>query len=240
MVTQKPFAVFDIDGTVIRWQLFHAIVDALAREGHISQADYQAIRQARMTWKRRTHEESFKEYEQRLVDVYSEAVARLQVNDYKQAITGVFEEYKDQVYTYTRNLIRDLKARGYLLFALSGSQQEIVGMLAAYYGFDDWIGSRFEQVDGHFTGRVDAALGRKPELLKSLVAKHRAAFAGSVGVGDSEGDIDMLGLVENPIAFNPSKKLFAHAKTQGWKVILERKNMVYELEPHNGTYHLTD
>ena len=26
----RPFAVFDIDGTIIRWQLYHALADELA------------------------------------------------------------------------------------------------------------------------------------------------------------------------------------------------------------------
>ncbi len=28
----QPFAVFDIDGTIIRWQLYHALADELAKE----------------------------------------------------------------------------------------------------------------------------------------------------------------------------------------------------------------
>ena len=35
MTKGRPFAVFDIDGTLIRWQLYHSIADTLARLGHI-------------------------------------------------------------------------------------------------------------------------------------------------------------------------------------------------------------
>jgi phosphoserine phosphatase len=45
-------------------------------------------------------------------------------------------------------------------------------------------------------------------------------------------------LVENPIAFNPEKKLFDYAQGKNWKIVLERKNMVYELENKNGQYEL--
>ncbi|MDB5164640.1 MAG: family hydrolase, partial [Candidatus Saccharibacteria bacterium] len=44
--------------------------------------------------------------------------------------------------------------------------------------------------------------------------------------------------VEQPIAFNPSKDLFEHAQKEGWNVVLERKNMVYRLEPQDGRYQL--
>jgi len=46
----------------------------------------------------------------------------------------------------------------------------------------------------------------------------------------------MLELVENPIAFNPDKNLFEIAKTHKWKVVIERKNMIFQLEYKNGNY----
>ena len=61
--------------------------------------------------------------------------------------------------------------------------------------------------------------------MAQLVNKYHARQTGSIAVGDSEGDIEMLEAVESPIAFNPSKKLFHHAQTHGWKVVIERKNM---------------
>lgn len=46
----------------------------------------------------------------------------------------------------------------------------------------------------------------------------------------------MLEIVEEAIAFNPSEKLFWHATRKGWKIVVERKNHVYELIQRNGTY----
>ena len=51
----------------------------------------------------------------------------------------------------------------------------------------------------------------------------------SVRVGDSESDIMFLNLVARPICFNPNMKLWNHAKEKGWEVIVERKNVIYEL-----------
>jgi len=232
----KPFAVFDIDGTLIRWQLFHAVADALAKRGHIDSTTYQTVREARMLWKRREHEESFKDYEKRLVNAYESLLGQLTVSQFQEAAEAVFEEYKDQTYTYTRRLIKDLKAQGYLLFAISGSQQEIIEKLAGYYGFDDCVGSIYEHEGEHFTGIKQLALGKKDEVLHGLVEKHGASWEDSISVGDSAGDIAMLELVEQPIAFNPEKALFTHAKAEGWQIVLERKNMIYTLEPQDGSY----
>jgi phosphoserine phosphatase len=46
----------------------------------------------------------------------------------------------------------------------------------------------------------------------------------------------MLEYVEHPIAFNPEIRLFNEARNKGWKIVVERKNVVYELEANHGSY----
>jgi HAD superfamily hydrolase (TIGR01490 family) len=237
----RSFAVFDIDGTIIRWQLYHAIADELAKEGHLDQEQYEKVKAARLTWKQRAHETSYQDYEHALIKFFEAAVKDISVDVLKQACGAVLDRYKDQVYIYTRSLIKELKDKDYLLFAISASQDMIVQLLAMYYGFDDSGGSIYEVKNGKFTGHSEILKSeRKPEFLKQLVDKHGASWKGSIAVGDSEGDIPMLASVEQPIAFNPTKELFGHAKSQGWKVVIERKSMIYELEPHDGKYILEE
>jgi HAD superfamily hydrolase (TIGR01490 family) len=233
----RPFAAFDIDGTLIRWQLYHALADELARTGHIDRAAYARVKQIRMNWKQRSHENSFEEYERALVALVETALTSIKLTDFEKACRRVIDEYKDQVYTYTRDLIKDLKAEDYLIFAISASQSQIVGMVAEHYGFDDFGGSEYEVKAGYFTGKVKLLKSSaKPEYLRGLVAKHDASWQDSIAVGDSESDIPMLSIVEQPIAFNPTKELFEHARNHGWKIAVERKNMTYELEPQDGSY----
>lgn len=231
--------MFDIDGTLIRWQLYHAIGDELARRGVIAPDAFRQVRAARMSWKRRSSEEQFQAYELELVKVFDAALPGLEVKVLSDVAEAVFAEYKEQVYTYTRSLIHGLKAKNYLLFAVSGSPEVIVNKLADYYGFDDCAATRYPDKQGKFTGTKELSLGsKKSELLRELITKHQAGQKGSIAVGDTEGDIDMLAMVEQPVAFNPTKQLFEHARQQGWPVVVERKNMVYHLEPSNGTYRL--
>lgn len=236
----RPFAVFDIDGTIIRWQLFHAITDALAQDKALPPELYTQIQEARKLWKTRVHEESFKEYEHQLVDSFEQVLKGMDVATHARASHQVFEEYKDQVYRYTRGLIKELKAKDYVLFAISGSPTDVVEPFAAYYGIDDFIASRYLNNGKIYTGEVELFVGRKAEALQTLVEKHSLNYKDSIAVGDSEGDIAMLEVVENPIAFNPSKILLAEAKAKGWKIVVERKNVVYELSEQGGVYVLED
>jgi HAD superfamily hydrolase (TIGR01490 family) len=237
-MSRRPFAVFDIDGTIIRWQLYHAVSDQLAKNGLIDMQAFDKVRRTRMDWKRRSGTDAFNEYEMQLVKVFDQALAGMSVTGFSQAVNTVFEEYKDQVYTYTRQLIHELQKQHYLLFAISGSPGPIVAKLIEYYGFDDFAATTYEEANGRFTGKKHLSIGRKPQLLTELIAKHQTGVADSIAVGDSEGDIDMLAMVERPIAFNPSRLLFEHARKQEWEIVVERKNVVYELEAGDGRYEL--
>lgn len=236
--TLKKFAVFDIDGTLIRWQLYHAIADKLVSLGFIAPVKFQQIKDARMVWKRRESSESFKEYEMELVGLYNSVLAEITVEQFEQTAQAVFTEYKDQVYPYTRDLLKKLGAESYKLFAISGSQEQIVSKLASYYGFDDFVARVDQHKGGRFTGKSTTPIFNKDSALQVLVNKHGAGFKGSIAVGDSATDIKMLQLVETPIAFNPERALYEHAHKMGWKIVIERKNMVYELESRNGQYQL--
>lgn len=236
----RPYAVFDIDGTLIRWQLYHALADSLAKINLLDQKLYEQAKQARMSWKKRSGEDSFSEYEMRLIEVFDKSIIGLSEDQLNEASTQVISEYKDQVYTYTRDLIRDLKQNNYLLFAISGSPQILVSKLAEYYGFDQAIGSEYEIKDGKLTGNKQLTLGKKSELLQELIMKYGAGREQSIAVGDSEGDIQMLLQVDNPIAFNPSKKLRDAAIKNQWPIVVERKNVVYKLDPSKDGYRLQD
>lgn len=234
----KKFAVFDIDGTLIRWQLYHAIADNLVKLGFIAPVKFQAIKDARMLWKRRQSSESFKEYEAQLIELYQSILAEISVEQFELAAQAVFEEYKDQVYAYTRDLLKQLKTEGYLLFAISGSQTQIISKMAKYYGFDDFVAREDAHKNNRFTGESSTPIFNKDQVLQGLVAKHHAGFKDSIAVGDSSTDIKMLKIVERPIAFNPEFALFNHAKARNWKIVIERKNMIYELESTDGKYQL--
>lgn len=233
------FAAFGIDGTLIRWQLFHAIVHGLGKHGHISSEAHERIREARMQWKIRTTNEGFAAYEDVLVHEYLSVLKQISPQEYFEIAQGVFDEYKDQTHAYTRDLVKDLKAKGYKLIAISGSQQEIIDRLAKYHGFDYAIGSTLEQLDGKFTGKIDTPIFDKAKVLRKVIAEHNLSTEGSIAVGDSSSDVPMFELVENPIVFNPDKKLFKIAQEHQWKIVVERKNMVYELEPKDGHYLLS-
>jgi phosphoserine phosphatase len=53
---------------------------------------------------------------------------------------------------------------------------------------------------------------------------------GSYGIGDTESDVKFLEVVENPIAFNPNENLRKIAEKKGWRIVVEKKDVVYEIK----------
>jgi phosphoserine phosphatase len=99
-------------------------------------------------------------------------------------------------------------------------------------GFDKVYGMLYEIGPQEcFTGNVidEHLIFNKANIIRRAAEKEKLLLADSVGVGDTESDIPMLDAVEQPICFNPNAKLYAHAKRAGWKVVVERKDVIYEL-----------
>jgi HAD superfamily hydrolase (TIGR01490 family) len=238
-VQEGKFAVFDIDGTLFRWQLFSEIVFELIETGHIPQHTKQEIDEKMAEWRSRKHSHSFHDFEMAVVKAFLGSVKQLDARAIETAADTILERSGKHVYAYTRNLMAALKTKGYTLIAISGSQDEVVQRFAKLWNFDIALGQVHEIKDGVYTGDIPGGkllVEQKGDLLKKIVKKHQLSWQKSIAVGDSRSDIAMLALVEQPIAFNPTDDLFEIAKEKGWKVVIERKNMIYELEPRNGLY----
>lgn len=242
MARHKSYAVFDIDGTLVRWQLYHALADLLTDQKLISPQDYQPILELRQEWHNRLSNDAYDRYEQRLIKLLDQVLDGINYDLFLEGCKQVCDQHKDQVYAYTRNLIKELRARDYLVFAISASPVELVANIAGYYGFSDFAGSQRMVVDHKLTKKNSLLFGeaKKTKLIK-LINQHQAIQANSIGVGDTIGDSYFLDYVKQPIAFNPSQSLFDYAKQNKWQVVIERKNIIYNLEMNSyGQYILAD
>lgn len=228
---KKPFAVFDIDGTLARWSLHSSVVENLIKSHALTGEAYERMRLKYDKWRLRTHKDSYNDYEVAIVEAWDRLLSEVSHDEFITAARTEFEARKDHTYIYTKKLLQDLKQQGYFLIALSGSHQEIISQMADYHGFDLGIGSQYLTRDGQFTGESIVPALDKGAALKTLVAEHNLDITKSVGVGDTAGDIAMLELVSHPIAFNPESKLKDRAIKDQWQIVVERKNCTYSLIP---------
>ena len=237
----KKFAVFDIDGRLFRSGLYREVAYEMMKMGILPKEVLDETTLKNREWRHRIHGNAFEEFDMLLVDRINSELPHIRIADYEKAAQTVIEKRAENIYVYTRNLLKELREQGYFLLAISGSQTELVEPFAQKYGFDDWVGQRWERGEEYFTGNITATHTNKDSIIAGLMGHHNLTLTDSVAVGDSSGDIGMLKMVDHPIAFNPTHELYEEAESHGWMIVIERKNMIYTLQRSEltKTYELT-
>lgn len=226
---QRPVAVFDIDGTIFRSSLLLALAKRLIQGGIFPREVQQEFEDDRLKWLDRKGD--YPAYLHKVVDVFAREIKGKPYEEIANIAGEIIEEKKNRVYRYTRDLAKDLKSRGYFLLAISHSPKFIADGFGYEHGFDKVYGTFYASgASGNFTGEIEDKdlIFNKAAVLTRAARKENLSLETSVGVGDTESDIPMLEMVSTPIAFNPNKKLYDHANKRGWKVVVERKDVVYE------------
>ncbi len=230
-MAKRKFAAFDIDGTLFRSGLFREVAYELMKMGVLPQEVLEQSTLKNREWRHRTHGNAFEEFDKLIIDTMDAFLPQLRIDEYEAAARLVLEKRAENVYVYTRDLIHHLKAQGYFLIAISGSQIELVEPFAMKYGFDAWVGQQWERGEEYFTGNIVKTHAGKDVILRDLAERHNLTFAHSYAVGDSNGDAGMLSIVTHPIAFNPTFELYEQAVQHGWQMTIERKNVIYSMKP---------
>jgi len=226
---KRKVAVFDVDGTIFRSSLLVQVVDQLIRDG-VFPEDAQAT-YARQLERWQNREGDYQTYIDAVVKAFTQHIVGVHYSALADASKRVVAAQWKRTYVYPRSLIKQLKDRGYYLLAISHSPKTILDMFCPRLGFDKVYGLLYE-IDGEekFTGKIieEQALD-KAYLIRRAVDKESLMLTNSIGVGDTESDIKFLEIVAKPICFNPNAGLYAHAKKEKWKVVVERKDVIYQL-----------
>ncbi len=228
---KRRVAIFDIDGTIFRSSLLVEVTEALIQKKLFPAAARRYYTAAHEAWMNR--QGSYEDYIMSVVHAFEKYIPGIHYSQFLDVAEEVVAARKDRVYRYTRDLVFDLKRRGYFLLAISLSPKSIVEKFAKQLGFDKVYGLLYKQnAEGLYEHGLQSSdiLADKGAILLRAVQKENLTLAGSIGVGDTEGDIKFLKLVVKPICFNPNSVLFAHAKKAGWKVVVERKDDNYTVQ----------
>lgn len=230
MKKKEKFAIFDIDGTIFRKNLAFELIDELAWLKIFN--IYVRNELVRLYSRWLDHEGTYEEYRKALVVLYAENLKGCRQEQIMEASKKAVPFYKDRTYIFTNQLIAKLKKENYNIIAISGSPSEIVEEYNRYLKFDAVFGSVYEvDEQGIYTGQATF----EPTIHKGHVAKQYAlenslTFKYSYGIGDTESDAKILEIVENPIAFNPNFNLKKIAKERGWRIVVEKKDVIYEIK----------
>ncbi len=230
MKSKRQVAIFDVDGTIFRSSLLIELVSALVEKEIFPEGARASFEKEYRAWLDR--EGTYEDYIGAVVKSFMKHIKGVHYSEFADTADHVLAHHQNRVYRYTRDLVHDLKKKGYFLLAISQSPKSILDKFCEQYGFDKVYGRIYEIGPGdRFTGSVvdEHLIANKSNIVKRAMEKENLTLEGSIGVGDTEGDIPVLELVEIPICFNPNNTLYRYAKINGWKVVVERKDVVYEI-----------
>jgi HAD superfamily phosphoserine phosphatase-like hydrolase len=227
---KRKVAFFDIDGTVFRSSLLIELVEQCITEGVFPSGAREQYAHEFEAWQNR--DGSYESYINAVVKAFLENLQGVHYGDFADVGRMVVAKQGRQTYRYTRDLIQELRSKNYFMVAISQSPKTILDEFCVAHGFDKVYGRIYEiGPRDRFTGitaELDVIID-KAKVVERVVEKEGLTLDGSIGVGDTEGDIPLLSLVETPICFNPNKALHAYAQKKHWSVVVERKDMVYTL-----------
>ena len=226
----KRVAFFDIDGTVFRSSLFVETIEACILRGVIPETIRTHYAKEYIAWRNR--EGSYEAYIAAMVKAFRIHIKGVYYGDFADIARSVILEQGKHTYRYTRDLLTDLRRKGYFLVAISQSPKTILDEFCSALGFHKVYGRMYELGPRDlFTGAVidEDFIANKALVVARVFEKEGFSKEHSIGVGDTEGDIPLLEAVETPICFNPNMSLYTYAKGKGWPVVVERKDVVYTI-----------
>lgn len=227
---KRKVAFFDIDGTVFRSSLLVELVETMVAEGIFPSETNRDYTKQFFAWQNR--EGTYEDYIEAVVQSFMKRIKGVFYGDLADIGRMVVAEQGKHVYRYTRDLIQELRAKNYYIVAISQSPKTVLDEFCENYGFDKVYGRMYELgPNDRFTGAVidEHYIQNKANIIKRVFDVEDVTKEGSVGVGDTEGDIPLLETVEKKICFNPNLRLYNYAKQMDWSVVVERKDVVYQL-----------
>lgn len=223
-------AIFDIDGTIFRKNLHFELIDELSWLKIFPRDVRNILVKLYTDWLE--HKGVYEDYRRAIVNLYAEYIKGCSEKDVLKASKIVMPFYENRTYVFAENLIKKLKNENYHIIAISGSPIEIVEEYnRRHLKFDAVFGSVYEiDEKGYYTGgTVYEPTKNKGQLVRQYIFENGINLKDSYGIGDTESDVSFLELVENPIAFNPNQNLKDIAQMKGWRVVVEKKDVVYEI-----------
>jgi HAD superfamily hydrolase (TIGR01490 family) len=144
------------------------------------------------------------------------------VRDMQRLAPSVLAGVLPRLYPKMLAIAYEHQDAGRPVFICTAASQEMAELMATILTLDGAVGTMFEAVDGHYTGRGGGPFNYregKAEAIRELAEREDIDLAASYAYSDSESDLPMLRLVGHPVAVNPDAELARVARREGWEIL---------------------
>ena len=155
----------------------------------------------------------------------------------EKALASIKGVHRDTInktgeYFFRNHMIKSIRLAGikkielhrkhnHKIFLATASPDIYVHTMAKYVDSDDYICSQLQYHNDIFSGKFESkdCIGlEKAERVKTILNRYNINPKMSYAYSDNESDLPLFGLVGNPVAVSPTKKLKDIALNRNWKV----------------------
>nr|WP_307844190.1 HAD family hydrolase [Actinospica acidithermotolerans] len=212
-------AFFDLDNTLIRGaSLFH-VARGFAKARFVSPLDI-----ARFAG----HQAVFRLRGERAGQVTSTRERALALaaghtaHEMRELCRHIYDDYlAEKIWPGTRALADLHRRRGEPVWLVTASPIELAEIIADRLGLDGALGTRIEEIEGKYTGKLIGEPLHGPAkgaAVHELAERMGYDLTACHAYSDSANDLPMLTLVGHPHAVNPDHRLRERAESEGWPV----------------------
>jgi HAD superfamily hydrolase (TIGR01490 family) len=212
-------AFFDVDNTMVVGASIYHFAKGLAARKYFSTADLRRFlwQQVKFRTGGEGPENITKARESALAFVAGKSVAE---------IVAMGEEIYDEIiaariYSGTRALAQQHLDSGERVWLVTATPEELARVIARRLNLTGAIGTRAEERDGLFSGRLIGELlhgEAKAAAVRELAEREGLDLAQCTAYSDSINDLPMLSLVGHAVAINPDSALRDEARRHGWEI----------------------
>lgn len=211
----KSIALFDLDNVIYNGHSFFGWTKYLADLNLIPQSVHDMVMREALGYKNK--QISYQEAAGNMLSIVSTALKGLKYKDVMTKTKKFVTLDKGKFYPYFKSVSSRLK-RSHDTFLVTANTQMMAQAVADEFGLDGFVSTKFEVVAGIFTAKILNTLAKGKGQIRELVSRYSGE---TIGVGDSENDIEMLETVKHPICMNPADGLLLVAKKRRWVVVNE-------------------
>ena len=217
---REAAAFFDVDNTIMQGASIFHLAKGLHRRKFFTTRDI-----AKAMWQQTYFRVAGVEDPEHIANARGKALSFIQghtVAELEEVGEEIFDEnMAHKIWPGTRALAQQHLDRGQRVWLVTAAPIEIANTIARRLGLTGALGTVSEHIDGVYTGQLvgDMLHGEgKAVAVKAIAEREGLDLSRCFAYSDSSNDLPMLGIVGNPCAVNPDKKLRAHARAQGWQI----------------------
>jgi phosphoserine phosphatase len=211
---KRKIAFFDIDGVIYDGHIMFEQIKTQERNKILAKGTWKKI--LIETAKYKLGLQNYKETANKMLDIHAMSLKGI---DYKNVEDDVYQyilRHDTNFFSYFKKLILSLR-KTHDICLVTNNFQFICKAVGKSFGINKYISSIAEVKNGKFTGFVKFSLVGKKDTVSSLISRY--GRKGSVAVGNSLNDAEMLNKVEFPFIMEPDRQTKVIASKKSWYMV---------------------